>query len=785
VSDLIKTLGLSLVILFLSNHVLAENYQTSDGTIRGEVIDMQTKEPLAGVNVFVPGTSVGASTDTDGKFFIQNLPIGTYRLEISYIGYVTQKITDIVVTHNKPAMVDIQLMEQIMESEKIVVTAGYFVEETMTQPSTIGLQREEIRRFPGGFEDVVRTVSTLPGVAINVSGGRNDLLVRGGGPSENLYVVQNIEVPNINHFGTQGTGSGSLSFINLDFVENVSFSTGGFTAEYGDKMSSTLALNMSRGRGDHFGGKLLISATQYGFNLEGPLGQKGDFIFSARQSYLDLIFKAAGLPFVPVYTDFNFLVHYDLSDQDKLFVLGLVAIDEVDRDVSTEEKRVRNAGIMDNTQNQYISGLNYRRLLNHGYLDLTVGFNSYNYKFNQIDEFGEKYFDSQAVETEFSIKVQHYAGLSKYLGLLSGVSYKNVGVDNVTVFADTIYDRSGNRIPVESLGLTQYTSLVADGNKFAAFVKTDWSVSSHLSLNIGLRLDYYSFLKNPSYLSPRLNLKYKLTTNLSLKGSLGIYYQSPSYVWMVSEENRELLALENNMAIVGIDYLIQDDLRMSFETFYKRYDNLPTGTTPGVNDYLVITNTGTGFGGRQDDFQSFGYFPMVSEGTGIAYGFEWLLQKKFSSIPCYGQISFGYGKSEYTAGNGLTYPGQYDQRIIVNIAGGYQFNENWEVSSKFRFYTGIPFTPVYTPSDNPSNPGTTQNLPDEYLSDRLDPEGLWDVRVDRYFNFSSWRLVVFVDVQNVLNVKYQVRPTYDFWNDEVVTNTKIGILPTIGISAEF
>jgi hypothetical protein len=785
VLKLSKTISIYILILLLTNSALSKNLLSPDGTIEGNIIDRQTKEPLAGVNILIPGTSQGASTNIDGKFLIEDLPIGTYRLEISYIGYITQKVTDIIVTHNKPAVVDIQLMEQIMESEGIVVTAGYFVEETMTQPSTIGLQREEIRRFPGGFEDVVRTVSTFPGIAINVSSGRNDLLVRGGGPSENLYVVENIEVPNINHFGTQGTGSGSLSFVNLDFVENVSFSTGGFTSEFGDKMSSTLSLNLSRGRRDHIGGKLLISATQYGFNLEGPLGSSGDFIFSARRSYLDLIFNAAGLPFVPVYTDFNFVLHYDLSEKDKFVILGLAALDQVDRDISTEENRVVNAGIMDNTQNQYISGLNYRRLLNHGYLDLTVGFTSNNYQFSQINEFGEKYFDSQAKENEFNIKAQHFIGISKTLGLLSGLSFKNVHVDNVTVFADTIYDRSGNRVPVESLGLTQYTKLIADGKKYAAFIKAEWAVTPLLSLNLGLRLDHYSFLRKPNYLAPRLNLKYKLSNSLSLKGSLGIYYQSPSYVWMVNEENRDLYALENNMAIIGVDYLIQDDLRMSVETFYKRYDNLPTGTLPDVNDYLVITNTGTGYGGREDDFQSFGYFSMLSDGTGKAYGFEWLLQKKFSRIPCYGQISFGYSKSEYIAGNGLMYPGQFDQRIIINIAGGYKFNENWEISSKFRFYTGIPYTTVYRPTDNPLNPGNIQNLPDEYLSARLDPEGIWDVRVDRYFNFNSWRLVIFVDVQNVLNVKYQTRPTYDFWNDEVVTQNSIGILPTIGISAEF
>ncbi|MFN2126618.1 MAG: TonB-dependent receptor, partial [Anaerolineales bacterium] len=217
----------------------------------------------------------------------------------------------------------------------------------------------------------------------------------------------------------------------------------------------------------------------------------------------------------------------------------------------------------------------------------------------------------------------------------------------------------------------------------------------------------------------------------------------------------------------------------------KKYKSLPTGTIAGVNDYLVITNTGTVYGGREDNFQSFGYFPMVSNASGQAYGFEWLLQKKYSDIPCYGQISLAYSKSEYTAGNGITYPGQFDQRFILNIAGGYKFNENWEVSSKFRYFSGVPFTPVYRPEDNQENPGSIQNLPDEYLSSRLNSQGILDVRVDRYFNFNTWRLVLFLDVQNVLNNLYEIIPRYDFWEDKVVTNNSIGILPSIGISAEF
>jgi hypothetical protein len=203
-----------------------------------------------------------------------------------------------------------------------------------------------------------------------------------------------------------------------------------------------------------------------------------------------------------------------------------------------------------------------------------------------------------------------------------------------------------------------------------------------------------------------------------------------------------------------------------------------------VTDYVIQTNTGTGYGGNEDDYQSFGYYDMNSNAFGNAYGFDILLQKKFSEVPCYGQVSFTLGKSEYTAGNGLKYPGQYDQRFIFNLSGGYIFNKNWEFSTKFRFFTGVPYTPVYRPLENPSQTGNIQNLPEEYLSARLKNAHHLDVRVDRYFYVGNWTLILFVDIQNIYNFKIPQRPRYDFWTDEVITTGEIGILPSIGFSAE-
>ena len=772
------------IVLFLFLLTFNAVAQSPTSEITGTVIDAQTKEPLIGVNVLVLDTQYGASTDLDGRYVIENVPVGAYRLRFDYIGYESLLKTDVIVRSARAEVVNAELQQSVIEGEEVVVTAGYFAEEEQVQPSTIGLTREEIRRFPGGFEDVVRTVSTLPGVAINNAGGRNDLLVRGGGPSENLFVINGIEVPNINHFGTQGTGSGSLSFVNLDFVQDVKFSTGGFSARYGDKMSSVLSLEMTDRSTNQFEPKVTISATQYGADIEQPLGNRGNLIFSARRSYLDLIFKAAGLAFVPVYTDFNLIGNYDLSPKDKLFFISLSAINDVDRDLTTLQNRVENAGILGNDQYQAIAGINYRRLLGWGFLDATIGTNLLKFGFSQADTSLNEFFSSDAREREINTKVEHYWVASKTMGLRTGVSSKTILYENNVSFADTILDRSGNRIPVNVLGIPQTQMADTTAQKFAGYAELDWTLHPKFEINAGLRTDYYGFLDEKLYTAPRLALRYRFHPKHSFKLSGGVYYQSPSYVWMTNPNNSRLKALKNNMAVLGWDYLIQDDWRLAVETYYKDYDDLPTGTDPRLNDYIVITNTGTNFGGASEDFQSFGYYDMVSNGTGRAYGLEVLLQKKFSDTPFYGLASMTMGKTELTANNGLTYPGQYDQRFILNISGGYKPNAKWEFSAKFRYFTGVPFTPIYVKGENPQGGNDIQNLPGEYLTGRLDPAHHLDVRVDRYFNFGSSTLTLYVDIQNIYNYAIPQRPTYNLWDNTITNASSIGILPSLGISWE-
>ncbi len=772
-----------IVLLLLSGltFINGNNLVESKGSITGIVIDSKTKEVLVGVNVVILGTNFGATTNVNGKFNIGNLAADSYRLRFSYIGYESRIITDVIVSAARPAILNIELIPTAILSDEVTVSSGYFEEIDIDAISNISFSREEIRRFPGGFEDVVRTATTIPGVAVVSDGGRNDLLVRGGGPSENLYLVNNIEVPNINHFGNQGTSSGALSFINLDFVNNVDFSTGGFGTRFGDKMSSVLSIDFRPGRTDQFGGKATISATQYGIAVEGPLSEKGSYLFSARQSYLDLLFEAADFAFIPSYTDFNFFASYDLSPKDKITFLSLTAIDRVNRNTDSEENRVDNERLLDNTQNQFINGVNYRHVFNNGFFNATLNYNFNDFDFSQVDRNQVEYFSSDAKESELGFKLESYFKLSKSNGLTAGFSLKRVSNENNSSFADTILNRSGQRISINNTGLPQLIQFDKTASKHAAYLEYEQFIGSNIDLNFGFRADYYGFINEELYFSPRISAAIKANQKLSFKLSAGRYYQSPSYVWTLNQFNKNLKALKNDMFIAGFEYLLKDDVKISVEGYYKSYSDLPTGITPET-DYLVITNTGVGFGGREDDFLSFGFIPLTSTAKGNSYGAELLIQKKFSDTPLYGQISLAYNKSEYTAGNGIVYPGEFDQRFIFNIAGGYKFNQEWEISSKFRLFTGAPFTPVYRPSENK---GEIQNLPNEYLSSRLDVSHVLDFRVDRRFNFDAWTLIVFLDVQNIYNNELPTRPRYDFFEDKIETTNALTIIPSIGISAEF
>lgn len=757
-----KKLFFTLLIL-LSNSLFA---QTPSGDLYGRVYDFTTKQPIPFANVIVIGTNYGAATNKEGYYKINNLPVSTYQIRASVIGYNPQTKTDVVIQTGKPAEINFELVAEAIILEGVTVTSDYFRKDPLEVNSIRNFSYEEIRRSPGGFEDVIRALSILPGVA-QADAGRNDLIVRGGAPSENLYLINGIEVPNINHFGTQGATGGPLSYVNLDFVCETSFSTGGFSSLYGDKLSSVLNINLRDGREDRFGGKGTISASQFGLNLEGPITDNSNFIFSARRSYLDFIFKAADFAFVPEYYDVLLKADFNPHSQDAFSFLFISAFDNVKFFNDTEDQRFDNSRILGTDQVQYVAGFTYRHLFTDGFFNIALSRNYVDYDSRQSDSLLNPIFTNKSKEEENSLRADLVFKLSKTSEINIGGTAKLIVADYDILFP-TFVTTFSDSLPVTSLKTENtYT-------KFGIYTNYNSLLFNRLTVNLGVRSDIFTALNKKVYFSPRLSLSYALTDLTNINFSTGIYYQSPSYIWLEAfESNRDLRMIQVNQFVLGFDHRISADALLKVEAFYKDYDNYPTSS---IRHYLVLANTGAGYAGSDDNFSSFGLDPLIDAGFGKARGVELSVQKKLSDIPYYGIFSFTYSQSDYTSLDGVERSGSYDQNWIINLSGGYKINEFWEVSSKFRFASGKPYTPY--------NFDGTQNIIN-YNTRRIKSAHSLDVRVDKRWYFSDWTLITYLDIQNIYNQKNQSGIRWDRREMRTDESSSIGILPSIGISAEF
>ena len=737
-----------------------------NSTLLGKVVEEASKEPIPGVSVSIVGTNLGTSTDIEGNFRIGNLEIGVYQLRFSAVGFSTVIKTDIMVNASKPTEVLVNLTQTDIELEGVTVKANFFEFDPSNTGSVSNLSYEEIRRAPGGFEDVIRALSLLPGVA-QASAGRNDLVVRGGAPSENLYIVDGFVVPNINHFGTQGATGGPISYVNLDFVREATFSTGGFSSLYGDKISSVLNIDLRDGRSDKFGGKATISATQFGLNIEGPIAGKGNYIFSARRSYLDFIFKAAGFNFIPEYYDALAKITYNFDSKNKLSYLFIGAFDNVNFNNNTAKNRYNNSRILGSDQTSYIAGISFRHLFPKGFFDLVLSRNFTDYNSSQKDTLLNPIFLNDSKEGENELKGDLIYKTSPSEEINVGLSLKQIKF-RADLILPNFYTSFGEIINIPNLKSEEsYT-------KAGMYVNYSNLLFNRVRIGVGIRGDYFSGINDKLSISPRFSIVYYLNDLANLFFNCGYYYQTPSYIWLIADEsNKNLKSIRANQFILGYERKLKEDVRIKLEGYLKIYNDYPASVN---RPYLILSNTGAGYGGADENFASYGLEQLTSGGKGNAYGVEFSLQKKLSEVPLYGLLSVTYNQSNFTVIDNVKRPGSFDQRWIINLSAGYMFSKNWEGSVKFRFASGNPYTPF--------NESGMQNVKD-YNSVRYKSTHSLDFRIDRRWNFEKWNLITYIDIQNVYNNKNSNSVRWNYLEKKADFQSSIGILPSIGINAEF
>ncbi len=747
--------------------------ESPQGTVLGRVVSA-TGEPVASAQVELRDTDYLAVSDGRGQFSIRGIVPGVYTVRAGALGYRPVLLSNVIVGSGKPLTLRIELPAQPIELEAIEVAPSFFNEPAQEAPAnTRTLDAVDTRRTPGVIEDVVRSVSLLPGVAIP-SPGRNDLAVRGGAPYESLFIVDGVEVPNINHFGSQGSTGGPLSLINIEFVRATEFSSGGMGVRYGDRTASVTDIRLREGSTDGLSGTLNLSATGAGAILEGPIGAGGSFLFSARRSYLDLLFNAAGFSFVPSYWDFQLKTRHRLSDRDGLSFLFVGALDDISFNNEDEEDIYDNSRTIAPKVQQYFAGLTWDRRFAGSRLTVQLGRTFTHFETTQtlFTDPPETIFRNFSDEGENGLRVEWASDPAKGLSWTIG--------NNVKFASDLSYETElAGQVRTDAAGtprpLVVDTSFTAFRN--ATYLEAAVRATDRIRVTGGLRADYYDFIDDGFRLSPRLGATWQVARNTSLRGSVGRYVQPPSYIWLIGDPgNPETLTpIVSDQVTLGVEQLLRPDLRLQLEGYYKRYEDYPARV---FRPQAVLSPSG--FEDATNDIP-FGLEPLLSIGTGSSYGAELFLQKKLSEIPLYGLLSLSLSRAEYASIEGVDRPGTYDTRFIGSVSTGWRINPKWEVSGKFRIATGLPTTPFIT-----SGPDTGQRDWTLYnQGERFPTFNALDLRVDRRFSFRSWQLEVYLDVQNVYGRNNISAVRWDPRVDEPEFNESLGVLPTIGINVEF
>lgn len=783
-----------LLLIILSGKIFSQTaFSQSKFNVSGRVISSLSREPVGYATVFIVGNEkLYAITDTTGSFAIIGVPAGIYRISASSLGYVTTVTPEYIISAVTP-FVNIQMDEDVAVLSGVVVRSSILerVKDAGVGKQVIGVA--DIEKLPGANKDISRVIRSYPGVAYSPIGYRNDLIVRGGSPAENAYYVDGIEIPNINHFSTQGASGGPVGIINADLIEQVQFYTGALPVNMGGVLSSVMDIRMMSGDPLKNSFKAKIGASEVGVSGIGHFGENTTFIFSSRQSYLQFLFKLLGLPFLPNYIDGQFGIKHRITPKDEISFLFLGGIDRMK--LNTEEKGVNVEYLLSYLpvvkQNTFTLGSSYSHYGNNSKFNLSLNYNYFNnsnikYKGNDSSTEENLILNIKSSEQKIGIRGEQRLYFGRWQ-LLAGLQ---------TAF--NIYECNSYKKEYEN---EYYTKL--NYFSYAPFVSVNYeSYDKKFNAKFGIRADGASFSKELNkfwkHLSPRLQLSYSILPQLIINGNSGIYHQLPpntalGYKFDNKYVNNNLgfmRVIENSL---GLRWNVATPLVISLEGFYKLYRTMPLSIADNIplackgNDYGIVGNEA-----------------LTSQAQGYAYGVElsgrWQIAGKINLIGSATIYSCMYRSGpdeEY-------YPSSWDNRFIANCAATYDFKNNWSAGAKISCIGGAPYTPYDIGKSSLKEAWDLQGKPyqnfSKFNSMRLSPFTQIDIRVDKTFYFNKWQLGLYADIQNITSAKLKQQDAFTSTGEVENPQAPLGeqryvmkyisqeagsVVPTLGVTVEF
>ena len=760
-------------VFFTVLGLLLAHVATAQVVIQGKVLDVMSRKPLVGAKVQLNKQEVFVQTTADGSFAINNIDPGYHTVTATLDGYESETSSELLFTYDKSPFITLEMQSLASGVGEVTIRKTSIQKREAESPvSSQKLSIREIERNPGGNRDISKIIQSLPGV-ISVPGFRNDVVIRGGSPSENKFYLDGIEIPIINHFQTQGSTGGPVGLLNVNFIKEVNFYTGAFPVNYANGLSSVLDFRQMDGNANKAKYRFTLGSSDVGFTADGPIGKKTTYIFSARQSYLQGLFSLLGLPFLPNFIDYQAKVKVKLNEKDDISFLMVGAVDFFRLNLKV------NDNITDSIQlksNKYILGYLpvYRQwnytfgtvYTHYGAQSKTQYFlsrnmlNNTSYKYRNNDESSEdnRIFNYKSIEEENKLRIENSRTLRKWKLLAgTGLEYVQFGVDNKAKIL--IPGAPGTAGTIQDIAFSTQLDLA----KYSGFVRAYRNVMGNGTLSFAGRLDGNTYNKHMQNVlnQPTASVSASLPTpvnGLFFNANVGQFTQLPSYTILgyrnatgALDNQDRVKYIRNRMVAAGLQYNKVKDTRITLEGFYKQYANYPLA----LNDSISLGNLGT-------DFAVVGNEPVSSVCDGRAYGMEFLLQKR-SRSGLYGILAYTLSWSEFSDKNGNAVKSAWDSRHTLSLVGGVKLKRNWEMGAKFRLATGRPYTPYDVQrslvKSNWDVKGVALNDYNRLNTERLGTFSQLDVRVDKVWYFKKSSLNLYMDIQNFLNKEYLGAPT--------------------------
>ncbi len=797
------------VFLLLTYTLLSFTLISQNSLVKGKVTNILNNQAIPFAKIIAIDQQKGSISDETGNFEITGLKPGVYSFKATASGFKELVINEITVTNARSIELNFALEEIVLEQEEVVVKASPFQRKSESPVSLKTLNATEIERLPGAGRDVSKVIAALPGVASRAT-FRNDIIIRGGSPGENKFYLDGIEVPNINHFATQGSSGGPVGLLNVNFIREVDFYSGAFPANRANGLSSVLSFKQKDGNQDAFITNFALGSSDAALTFDGPIGKKVDFIFSARRSYLQFLFAALQLPILPTYNDFQYKINYKLNDKNKITFIGLGAIDDfrlnakVNENVTDSATRESNNYILNNLPLQkqwnYTVGINWLHYSKNSYQNIIVSRNMLNNSAtrtsNKIPAPDNIILDYSSFEAENKFRFEHTYNKNGWR-LNAGVGYEYAKYFNSTF----------NRVTIQGVPVLIDFESTLGLHKVALFGQLSKSLlKEKLNLSLGLRTDVNSYAKsmmNPlDQLSPSFSVNYRFNSQWALNGNIARYHQLPAYTILgYRDANGVLKNKENDLRyisadhfVLGTEYLTKFDSRFTLEGFFKSYNRYPFS----LKDSLSLANIGS-------DFGVVGNEEVKSISTGRTYGVEFLYQQKMYK-GFYAILAYTYVVSEFKDKNNSYVPTSWDSRNIVSLTGGKRFKKGWEVGFRWLFSGGSPYTPIDVATSS-----LIQNWD-------INGQGLLDInrlntqsesnfhqlnlRVDKKIYLDKFNMNFYLDIQNAYGYKAKLAPILLVETDandnpivdpndptryktKFIENTNGIVQPTLGIILEF